>query len=58
MHVSRAGNLFSTLEEGIYKKVGRGMKGCKHIYCHFPPPPAAMVHFLIEKKAKIPPKLL
>lgn len=35
MHVSRVGNLFSTLEEGIYRKERREMKGCEHISAIF-----------------------
>lgn len=31
MHVNRAGNLFSILEEGVSKQARREMKSCKHI---------------------------
>lgn len=35
MHVNRVGNLFSSLEEGIYKEAKREMKSCKHISAIF-----------------------
>ena len=35
MHVNRVGNLFSSLEEGIFKEARREMKSCKHISAIF-----------------------
>lgn len=35
MHVNRVGNLFYSLEEGIYKEARREMKSCKHISAIF-----------------------
>lgn len=35
MHVDRVGNLFSGLEEGIYKEASREVKSYKHISAIF-----------------------
>lgn len=35
MHVSRVGNLFSSLEKGIYKEARREMESCKCISAIF-----------------------
>lgn len=36
MHVNRVGNLFSSLEEGVYKEARREIKkSCKHISAIF-----------------------
>lgn len=49
MHVSRVGNLFSSLEKGIYKEARREMK-CVNTYL----PSSSASHFLIKKKKSFP----
>lgn len=46
MHVNRVGNLFSSLEEGVYKEARREIKKAVNTYL----PSSSMGHFLIKKK--------